>query len=101
MTPTAALQPERGRQGRAVGGAVLRSFGSRRPIVASQEVAAADSDIAATTRHKPLQTIMRYRQAAEQRLRAPHRLKGVGLKHHCHRAGPARCGPCRACARRT
>ena len=48
-------------------------------IVASKEVGAADSDIAATTRHKSLQMIKRYGEAAEQRLRAPHRLRGVGL----------------------
>ena len=39
-------------------------------IVASKEVGAADSDIAATTRHKSLQMIKRYGEAAEQRLRA-------------------------------
>ena len=48
-------------------------------IVASKEVGAADSDIAAMTRHKSLQMIKRYGEAAEQRLRAPHRLRGVGL----------------------
>jgi len=48
-------------------------------IVASKEVGAADSDIAATTRHKSLQMIERYGEAAEQRLRSPHRLRGVGL----------------------
>jgi hypothetical protein len=48
-------------------------------IVASKDVGAADSDIAATTRHKSLQMIKRYGEAAEQRLRAPRRLRGVGL----------------------
>jgi hypothetical protein len=34
---------------------------------------------AATTRHKSLAMIKRYGEAAEQRKRAPHQLKGVGL----------------------
>jgi hypothetical protein len=48
-------------------------------VVAAKEAGAADTDIAATTRHKSLQMIKRYGEAAEQRARAPHRLKGVGL----------------------
>jgi hypothetical protein len=48
-------------------------------VVASKEAGAADTDIAATTRHKSLSMIKRYGEAAEQRARAPHRLKGVGL----------------------
>jgi len=49
------------------------------PPPQSQPSGAADSDIAATTRHKSLQMIKRYGEATEQRLRAPHRLRGVGL----------------------
>jgi integrase len=48
-------------------------------VVAAKEAGAADSDIAATTRHKSLQMIKRYGETAEQRRRAPHRLPGVGL----------------------
>jgi integrase len=48
-------------------------------VVAAKETGAADSDIAATTRHASLQMIKRYGEAAEQRRRAPHRLPGVGL----------------------
>jgi len=48
-------------------------------VVAAKEGGAGDSDIASTTRHKSLQMIMRYGEAAEQRRRAPHRLPGVGL----------------------
>jgi integrase len=48
-------------------------------VVAAKEAGAADTDIAATTRHKSLQMIKRYGEAAEQRRRAPHQLKGVGL----------------------
>jgi hypothetical protein len=48
-------------------------------VVAAKEAGAADSDIASTTRHKSLQMIKRYGEAAEQRRRAPHRLPGVGL----------------------
>ena len=48
-------------------------------VVAAKEAGAADSDVAATTRHKSLQMIKRYGEAAEQRRRAPHRLAGVGL----------------------
>jgi len=44
-------------------------------VVAAKESGAADTDIAATTRHKSLQMIKRYGEAAEQRARAPHRLK--------------------------
>src|SRR5262245_28438978 len=43
-------------------------------VVASKEAGAADSDIAATTRHRSLQMIKRYGETAEQRMRAPHRL---------------------------
>ena len=43
------------------------------------EAGAADSDIAATTRHKSLHMIKRYGEVADQRRRAPHRLPGVGL----------------------
>jgi site-specific recombinase XerC len=48
-------------------------------VVAAKEAGAADTDIAATTRHKSLSMIKRYGEAAEQRRRAPHRLPGVGL----------------------
>jgi integrase len=48
-------------------------------VVAAKEAGAADSDIAATTRHKSLAMIKRYGEVADQRLRAPHRLRGVGL----------------------
>lgn len=48
-------------------------------VVAAKEAGAADSDIAATTRHRSLQMIKRYGEAADQRRRAPHRLPGVGL----------------------
>jgi len=48
-------------------------------VVAAKEGGAGDSDIASTTRHKSLQMIKRYGEAAEQRRRAPHRLPGVGL----------------------
>jgi integrase len=48
-------------------------------VVAAKEAGAADTDIAATTRHRSLQMIKRYGEAADQRRRAPHRLKGVGL----------------------
>jgi hypothetical protein len=48
-------------------------------VVAAKEAGAADSDIAATTRHRSLQMIKRYGETAEQRLRAPHRLPGVGF----------------------
>ena len=48
-------------------------------VVAAKEAGAADSDIAATTRHASLHMIKRYGEAAEQRRRAPHRLPGVGL----------------------
>jgi integrase len=48
-------------------------------VVAAKEAGAADSDIASTTRHRSLQMIKRYGEAADQRRRAPHRLKGVGL----------------------
>jgi integrase len=48
-------------------------------VVAAKEAGAADTDIAETSRHKSLTMIKRYGQAAEQRKRAPHRLKGVGL----------------------
>jgi hypothetical protein len=44
-----------------------------------KELVTASSAAAATTRHKSLQMIKRYGEAAEQRLRAPHRLRGVGL----------------------
>jgi hypothetical protein len=48
-------------------------------VVASKEAGASDSDIASTTRHKSIEMIKRYGEAAEQRRRAPHRLPGVGL----------------------
>jgi integrase len=48
-------------------------------VVAAKEAGAADSDIAATTRHKSLHMIKRYGETADQRRRAPHRLPGVGL----------------------
>jgi hypothetical protein len=48
-------------------------------VVAAKEAGAADSDIAATTRHRSLQMIKRYGEVADQRRRAPHQLKGVGL----------------------
>jgi len=48
-------------------------------VVSAKEAGAADTDIAATTRHKSLAMIKRYGEAAEQRRRAPHRLPGVGL----------------------
>jgi hypothetical protein len=48
-------------------------------VVAAKEAGAADTDIAATTRHRSMQMIKRYGEAAEQRRRAPHRLPGVGL----------------------
>jgi site-specific recombinase XerC len=48
-------------------------------VVAAKEAGAADSDIASTTRHRTLQMIKRYGEAADQRRRAPHQLKGVGL----------------------
>ena len=48
-------------------------------VVAAKEAGAADTDIAATTRHRSLAMIKRYGEAAEQRRRAPHRLPGVGL----------------------
>jgi len=48
-------------------------------VVAAKEAGAADTHIAATTRHKSLQMIKRYGEAAEQRKCAPHQLKGVGL----------------------
>jgi hypothetical protein len=48
-------------------------------VVAAKKAGAADSDIASTTRHKSLQMIKRYGEAAEQRRRAPHQLKDVGL----------------------
>ena len=48
-------------------------------VVAAKEAGAADSDIAATTRHKSLHMIKRYGETADQRLRVPHRLCGVGL----------------------
>jgi len=35
--------------------------------------------VASTTRHRSLQMIKRYGETADQRLRAPHRLPGVGL----------------------
>jgi site-specific recombinase XerC len=48
-------------------------------VVAAKEAGAADTDIAATTRHKSLAMIKRYGEVADQRRRAPHQLKGVGL----------------------
>jgi hypothetical protein len=48
-------------------------------VVAAKEAGAADTAIAATTRHKSLQMIKRYGEAADQRRCAPHQLKGVGL----------------------
>jgi site-specific recombinase XerC len=48
-------------------------------IVAAKEAGAADSDVAATSRHKSLEMIRRYGETADQRRRAPHRLPGVGL----------------------
>jgi len=48
-------------------------------VVAAKEAGAVDSDIASTTRHRSLQMIKRYGETADQRLRAPHRLPGVGL----------------------
>jgi site-specific recombinase XerC len=48
-------------------------------VVAAKEAGAADSDIAATTRHASLRMIKRYSETADQRRRAPHRLPGVGL----------------------
>jgi integrase len=48
-------------------------------VVAAKEAGAADTDIAATTRHRSLQMIKRYGEAADQRRRAPHHLRGVGL----------------------
>jgi hypothetical protein len=48
-------------------------------VVAAKEAGGADSDIAATTRHKRLQMIKRYGEAADQRRRAPQRLAEVGL----------------------
>jgi hypothetical protein len=48
-------------------------------VVAAKEAGAADTDIAATTRHKSLQMIKRYGETADQRRRAPHHLRGVGL----------------------
>jgi len=48
-------------------------------FVAAKEAGAADTAIAATTRHKSLQMIKRYGEAADQRRCAPHQLKGVGL----------------------
>jgi hypothetical protein len=47
--------------------------------LAAKKAGAADSDIAATTRHKSLHMIKRYGETADQRRRAPHRLPGVGL----------------------
>jgi site-specific recombinase XerC len=48
-------------------------------VVAAKEAGAADTAIAATTRHKSLQMIKRYGESADQRRCAPHQLKGVGL----------------------
>jgi integrase len=48
-------------------------------VVAAKEAGAADTAIAATTRHTSLQMIKRYGEAADQRRCAPHQLKGVGL----------------------
>jgi hypothetical protein len=48
-------------------------------VVAAKEAGAADTAIAATTRHKSLQMIKRYGETADQLKCAPHQLKGVGL----------------------
>jgi hypothetical protein len=48
-------------------------------IVSAKEAGAGDSDVAALTRHRSLEMIRRYGEAAEQRLCAPHKLKDVGL----------------------
>jgi integrase len=48
-------------------------------VVAAKEAGAADTAIAATTRHKSLQMIKRYGENADQLKCAPHQLKGVGL----------------------
>jgi hypothetical protein len=58
--------------------ALLRALGPRR-LCGGGQAGAADSDIASTTRLRSLQMIKRYGEAAEQRLRTPHRLPGVGL----------------------
>jgi hypothetical protein len=47
--------------------------------LAAKKAGAADSDIAATTRHTSLHMIKRYGETADQRRRASHRLPGVGL----------------------
>jgi hypothetical protein len=48
-------------------------------VVAAKEAGAADTAIAATTRHKSLQMIKPYGETADQLKCAPHQLKGVGL----------------------
>jgi integrase len=48
-------------------------------VVSAKEAGAADTAIAATTRHRSLEMVRRYGEQAEQRRLAPHRLKGVGL----------------------
>jgi hypothetical protein len=48
-------------------------------VVAAKQAGAADTAIAATRRHKSLQMIKRYGEAADQRRCAPHQLKSVGL----------------------
>ena len=48
-------------------------------VVAAKEAGAADTDIAATSRHRSLEMIRRYGEQADQKRRAVHKLKGVGV----------------------
>jgi len=48
-------------------------------VTAAKNAGAADTDIAATTRHKSLEMIRRYGEQADQKKRAAHKLAGVGV----------------------
>lgn len=48
-------------------------------VTAAKNAGAADTDIAATTRHKGLAMIQRYGAQADQKRRAAHKLPGVGV----------------------